>query len=38
MAEKYIVSHDLGTSGNKAVLVTIYGEIVDKKWYARMNG
>ena len=29
MAEKYIVSHDLGTSGNKAVLVTIYGEIVD---------
>jgi xylulokinase len=29
MAEKYIVSHDLGTSGNKAVLVTVYGEIID---------
>ncbi len=29
MSEKYIVSHDLGTSGNKAVLVTIYGDIVD---------
>lgn len=29
MAEKYIVSHDMGTSGDKAILVTIYGDIVD---------
>lgn len=29
MAEKYIVSHDMGTSGDKAILVTVYGDIVD---------
>lgn len=29
MAEKYIVSHDLGTSSDKAIIVTVYGEIVD---------
>lgn len=28
MAEKYIVSHDMGTSSDKAVLVTIHGDIV----------
>ncbi len=28
MVEKYIVAHDMGTSGNKAVLFTIYGDIV----------
>ena len=25
---KYIMAHDMGTSGNKAILVTLYGEIV----------
>jgi len=29
MAEKYIISHDLGTSSDKAILMTIYGELVD---------
>jgi len=29
MNDKYIVSHDLGTSGNKAVLLTVYGDIID---------
>ncbi len=29
MAEKYIVSHDMGTSGDKAILVTVYGDIID---------
>ena len=29
MGEKYIISHDLGTSGNKALLVTVYGDIVE---------
>ncbi len=29
MSEKFIVSHDMGTSGDKAILVTIHGEIVD---------
>lgn len=29
MPEKYIVSHDLGTSGNKAVLITTQGDIID---------
>ena len=29
MPDKYIIAHDMGTSSNKAVLVTIYGEIVD---------
>ena len=29
MSEKYIISHDLGTSGNKAVLVSVYGDILD---------
>lgn len=29
MSEKYIISHDLGTSSNKAILITIYGEIID---------
>lgn len=29
MADKYIISHDLGTSSDKAILVTIYGDIID---------
>jgi len=29
MAEKYIISHDMGTSSDKAILITIYGDIVD---------
>ena len=29
MAEKYIISHDMGTSADKAILVTVYGEIID---------
>jgi len=28
MAEKYIIAHDIGTSSNKAILTTIYGDIV----------
>ncbi len=35
MGEKYILAHDMGTSSNKAMLVTVFGEIVDstKKEY-----
>jgi xylulokinase len=35
MTEKYIISHDMGTSSDKAILITIYGEIVDsaKQYY-----
>ncbi len=35
MTEKYILSHDMGTSSDKAMLVTIFGEIIDstKKEY-----
>ncbi|MBN1351948.1 FGGY-family carbohydrate kinase [candidate division KSB1 bacterium] len=29
MADKYIIAHDMGTSADKAILVTIYGEIID---------
>ncbi|MHA1166918.1 MAG: xylulokinase [Candidatus Hodarchaeales archaeon] len=29
MEQKYIISHDMGTSSNKAVLITVEGEIVD---------
>jgi xylulokinase len=29
MAEKYIISHDMGTSSDKAILITIYGDIID---------
>lgn len=29
MAEKYIISHDLGTSSDKAILITVYGKIID---------
>jgi len=29
MAEKFIIAHDMGTSADKAILVTIYGEIID---------
>jgi len=28
MSEKYIIAHDMGTSGNKAVLLTVYGKIL----------
>ena len=28
MTEKYIIAHDMGTSSNKAVMFTIYGDIV----------
>ncbi|MBM4170131.1 MAG: hypothetical protein FJ215_13390 [Ignavibacteria bacterium] len=29
MPDKYIIAHDLGTSSDKAVLVTVFGEILD---------
>lgn len=29
MAEKYIISHDMGTSSDKAILISIYGNIID---------
>jgi len=29
MSEKYIISHDMGTSSDKAILITIYGDIID---------
>ncbi|MBD3228998.1 MAG: xylulose kinase [Candidatus Lokiarchaeota archaeon] len=29
MKEKYILAHDHGTSGSKAALVSIYGEVID---------
>ncbi len=29
MVEKYIISHDMGTSSDKAILITIYGDIID---------
>ena len=29
MSEKYIISHDMGTSGDKAILVTVHGDIID---------
>ena len=28
MGEKYILAHDMGTSGNKAILITVHGEII----------
>lgn len=28
MDEKYIIAHDLGSSGNKAILVSVYGDII----------
>lgn len=36
MEEQYIVSHDLGTSADKAILITVHGEIIDiaKKTYS----
>jgi len=34
MSEKYIISHDMGTSGDKAILITIYGDIID---FAKQN-
>jgi len=34
MPEKYIIAHDMGTSGNKAVLITVYGDIVDAATHA----
>lgn len=33
MSEKYIISHDMGTSGDKAILITIYGDIIDSAKY-----
>jgi xylulokinase len=35
MTEKYIIAHDMGTSADKAVLVTVHGNIIDiaKKHY-----
>jgi len=33
MPEKYIISHDMGTSGDKAILITIYGDIIDSAKY-----
>lgn len=29
MSDKYVLAHDMGTSGTKAVLVSVYGEIID---------
>lgn len=29
MSEMYIISHDMGTSSDKAILITIYGDIID---------
>jgi len=29
MVNKYILSHDMGTSSNKAMIVTVFGEIID---------
>jgi len=29
MNEKYIISHDLGTSSDKAILITVHGKIID---------
>ena len=29
MENKYIIAHDMGTSSNKAILISIYGEIID---------
>ncbi len=29
MPEKYIISHDMGTSSDKAILISVYGEIID---------
>jgi xylulokinase len=36
MNDKYIISHDMGTSSNKAILMTVFGEIVGtaKKEYS----
>ncbi len=31
---KYILAHDLGTSGNKAALFTLYGDLLN----SNMNG
>lgn len=31
MAEKYILSHDLGTSSDKAILTTVHGKILDEE-------
>jgi xylulokinase len=28
MSEKYILAHDMGTSSDKAMLVTVYGDII----------
>jgi len=30
MSDKYILSHDMGTSSDKALLITVHGEIVDE--------
>ncbi len=30
MPEKYIVSHDMGTSADKAILITVHGDIIDE--------
>jgi len=32
--QKYLIAHDIGTSGNKATLFTIYGKLVDSITYA----
>jgi len=29
VSEKFIISHDLGTSSDKAILITVYGKIID---------
>jgi len=29
MTDKYIIAHDMGTSADKAVLITVHGEIID---------
>ena len=36
MSEKYVIAHDMGTSADKAILVTVHGKIIDsaKKHYS----
>ena len=30
MSDKYIIAHDMGTSADKAILITVYGDIIDE--------
>ena len=35
--KRYLLAHDLGTSGNKATLFTLDGELVDSKWWKALK-